>query len=1115
MIDVAERIAALSPEKRALLLQRLEEKRRAEAAPILPLKRESCTFPLSFAQARIWFFHQWKPNLPLYNISLKIHISGALDVAALEESLNEIVRRHELLRTTFEVVDEAPVQRIWPARSNRLPVIDLRQIGSGQEAEIEQIAVQEAQRPFDLTVGPLHRIHLLWLDEREYAMLLTLHHIIADGWSLKVLVQELAVLYSDISLGRSLSLPLPPIQYADFSVWQRERLQGAALEEQLAYWRRQLRDAPVLDLPTDYPRPPVWTGQGARLTSRLPHSLAESLRELARQERCTLFMILLAAFSALLSRYSGQDDVIVGSAISNRTRPEVEKAVGFFANTLVLRTDLGGNPSFRALLEHVRAVVLDAYSHQDLPFEKLVEELGPERDMSRSPLFQVAFSLLEDPAKSLELPGYTFAISEIHNHMAKFDLLVEVTEAVDGLGVSFEYSTDLFDADTIARMMGHYRTLLEEAVLDPNRRISELPLMPESERQRLVVEWNDTQTDDACEAYFHRLFETRAACSPHAIAATYYPTIHGTAAESITYSELNRRANRLARHLSKLGVGPGSLVGLFVERSLDMAVGFLGILKAGGAYLPLNPTYPRGRLAFILADAQASVVLTQERLGERLPAHDGVTVFLDSDWDAMEECTQNLDVDVAYTNLAYVIYTSGSTGKPKGVLVTHRGLANVSREQIRAFDVGPGDRVLQFSSPSYDASVFEVIMALGSGAMLCLGSRESLMPGADLIRFLRDAEVSIVTLPPSALASLPFTHLPKLRTITVAGEACSQDLVSRWGKGRRFFNLYGPTETTIWATTCECWGDEKPPIGRPIGNVRVYLLDRNWQPAPVGAPGELCIGGVGIGRGYLNRPALTAERFIPDQFSRQPGARLYRTGDRARYLADGRIDFLGRIDHQVKIRGFRIELGEIEAVLNQHPGVQKTVVLARQDRHKRLVAYVVMGRKPGPSVTALRRFLEEKLPSYMIPSTFVVLDDLPVTSSGKVDRLALPELEGTRPNIETAFAQPQTGVQRVVADIWQEALGVDRVGIHDNFFDLGGHSLLIVQVSEKLRKELGRDVSVIDLFKHPTVGEIAQLLNEGGRAPEVSKRAQDRARRRRASVERLSDRRSADQRGSQ
>jgi amino acid adenylation domain-containing protein len=900
-----------------------------------------------------------------------------------------------------------------------------------------------------------------------------MHHIVSDGWSMGVFLRELVVLYEAFYKGHPSPLEELPIQYADFAMWQREWLEEEELETQLAYWEGQLAGVPVLELPTDRPRPAAPSHQGAQQSLLLPKEFSESLKALSRQEKVTLFMTLLAAFEVLLYRYTGQEDIAVGTPIANRTRTEIEELIGFFVNTLALRTDLSGDPTFRELVARVREVTLEAYAHQDLPFEKLVEELRPERNLSHPPLFQVGFGLQDAAGEGVAVGEVAVEPVEVDKGTAKFDLTLSMVEGAEGLRGTVEYSTDLFDAGTMARMLGHYRTLLEGIVANPNRRLSELPLLTEAERHRMLVEWNDTAVAYSEDSCIHELFEAQVARTPETVAVVFE-------GQQLTYRELNGRASQLARYLRALGVGPEVLVGICVERSLEIAVGILGILKAGGAYVPLDPMYPRERLAFMLDDTRTPVVLTQERLLERLPQHEAEAVCLDRDWNAIAQHDDATPpVEATAENLAYVIYTSGSTGAPKGVQIAHRGLCNEIESVIRTFRPQQGDRVLHSVSFSFDAATSHMLMTLCSGATLYVASEDSRLDSAGLAQMLREHGITHVSLPASVLAALPYEELPALETISVGAEACSAELVARWAPGRRFFNAYGPTEATIVATVVECTdGDRKPPIGRPIANTQVYILDHHMQPLPIGVPGELHIGGAGLARGYLNSPELTKEKFIPNPFSDESGARLYKTGDLARWLPDGNIEFLGRLDHQVKVRGFRIELGEIEGALRGYPAVQEDVVLAREDKpgDRRLVAYVVPDRESSLTVSKLRRFLWKKLPGYMVPSAFVFLDALPLTPNGKVDRRALPAPDATRPDLEEVFVAPRTPIEELVTGVWAEALELEQVGIHDNFFDLGGHSLLATSVVSQLRDLFRVELPLRSLFEAPTVAEVSQVI---------------------------------------
>ncbi|MCA1612829.1 MAG: amino acid adenylation domain-containing protein [Acidobacteria bacterium] len=1052
------------------------EARGSEAAAILPAPRGG-PLPLSFSQQRLWFLSQLEPDNPVYNISAAVRLKGRLDIGALERTLDEIVGRHEVLRTTLATVDGSPVQVVSPPRPSRIHVVDLSGMPEGErEAEARRRATEEARQPFDLSAGPLLRSALLRLGGDEHVLLFTMHHIVSDGWSMGILIREVATLYGAFTTDRPSPLPELPIQYADFAVWQREWLQGDALETQLAYWRRQLGDnPPVLELNTDHPRPFVRTTRGARHSHRLSPELTNELRDLSRREGATLHMTLLAAFQTLLHRYTGQDDISVGTPVANRNRAETEDLLGFFVNTLVLRTDLSGGPDFRELLRRVKDVALGAYAHQDVPFERLVEELRPERDLSHQPLFQVMFVLQNAPGETLHLPELALSSFGSENETAKFDLTLSVDETEGELLASLEYNTDLFEGATVERMMGHFRTLLGGVVAEPGRNINDLPLISDAERDLLLTEWNDTRAAHQQDACAHQLFEAQARRAPESIALTFEGA-------QLTYKELDARANQLARHLRGLGVGPETLVGVMMGRSVEVVVSILAIWKAGGAYVPLDPAYPQERLAFMIEDAQAPLLLTQQHLLKALPWASAQVVCVDSAWEEIGQLgDEALEGGAAAENAAYVIYTSGSTGRPKGVVVTHQGIPNMAAAQARTFGVTAESRVLQFSSLSFDASIFETMMALANGATLCLAGQESLLPGPRFVELMRGERVTVATLPPSVLANLPATELPDLVTLTVAGEACSAEVVARWAEGRRFFNLYGPTEATVWTTSAECEpGGGRPPIGRPVANTQVYVLDAGLRPAPVGVSGELYVGGVSLARGYLNRPELTAERFVPNPFGGEPGARLYRTGDVARWLAGGQLEFVGRADNQVKVRGFRIECGEVEAALDQHDTVRESVVVAREDTpgDKRLVAYVVPAEGQTPTVAGLREHVGGRLPGYMIPTSVVFLEALPLTPNGKLDRRALPKPEGYLPEMEATYVAPRSEIEHTVAGIWREVLQVEKVGVNDNFFSLGGHSILLARVHTKLREVFAQELTLLDLFKYPTVAALTRFLSQ-------------------------------------
>ncbi|WP_017654190.1 non-ribosomal peptide synthetase [Fortiea contorta] len=1089
MSDLLKRLENLSPQKRELVLQKLLAKNKSQAVSIAPVSRDEA-IPLSFPQQRLWFLDQMEGSSANYNMAAAVKIKGNLQVGMLERTIAEIVQRHEILRTTFNTVDGNAVQIIAPSVTVKLPVINLQTLPVGERfAQVERLAVEEQIKPFDLTQDSLLRVTLLHVADESYVLLVTMHHIISDGWSMGVFIQEFTSLYTAFAENKPSSLPKLSIQYADFAHWHRQHLQGEVLENQLNYWRQQLADAPpILELPTDRPRPSVQTFQGQTLNFALNQNLTKQLNILSQKSGTTMFMTLMTAFVTLLGRYSNQSDIVIGSPIANRDRQETYPLIGLFVNTLVLRTDLSGNPSFAELLQRVRQVALDAYAHQDMPLERLMEALQPERSLSHMPLFQVAFAMQNTPMGELKLPDLCLKLLKIENRTAKFDLTLSIQETETELLGEWEFNTDLFDTATITRIARNYQTLLENIIANPQQPINELSILTPKEQHQLLVEWNNTQTEYPQDKCIHQLIEEWAEKTPDAIAVVFEN-------QQLTYRQLNERANQLANHLQNLGVKPNTLVGICVERSLEMIIGLLAILKADGAYLPLDPNYPTERLAFMLEDSQLPILLTQQRLIEKLPPHQAITIYLDAEpsfplcvfarhFPQRGEPPHGSGLPLRETNhptkphhdLAYIIYTSGSTGKPKGVMVPHTGLTNLAKAQIQTFKIDTSSRILQFASFSFDASISEIIMTLGAGARLYLATKESLLPGASLIQLLQNYSITHITLPPTALAVLPPDQLPALQTIIVAGEACPPDLVTRWSIGRQFFNAYGPTEATVCATIAQCDNTtNKPPIGRPITNTQIYLLDQNLQPVPIGVPGELHIGGIGLAQGYLNRPELTQEKFIPHPFHNQPGARLYKTGDLARYLPDGNIEYLGRIDHQVKLRGFRVELGEIEALLSQHPAVNQNLVIVREDipGSQRLVAYIVPNPDQTPTVSDLRAFLKARLPEYMVPSAFILLDTLPLTPNGKVDRRALPTPE-SRQELGVNFVAPRTPQESKLVAIWAEVLRLPQVGIHDNFFEIGGDSILSLQIIARAN-QAGMQLNVKQLFQHQTISELAAV----------------------------------------
>ncbi len=1090
-MDIAERRSKLSPAKQALLEKRLQGVLTPDAkAQVISRRPELDVVPLSFAQERLWFLDQFEPGNPAYNRPVALRLTGPLNVMALEQALSEILRRHEVLRATFSTIEGRAVQVITSAKPLNLPVMDLRELTSAErEREAMRLATEEAQRPLDLAQGPLLRATLLRLDREDHVLILVIHHIAFDGWSARVLVEELAALYDAFVAGRPSPLPELLIQYADFAHWQRQWLQGEVLEKQLPYWKEKLAGSPPsLNLPTDRPRPAIQTYRGACQSLTLSSSLLQSLQALSRQEGITLFMTLLAAFKVLLHRYTGQEEIVVGSPIAGRTHVETEALIGFFVNTVVLRTDLSENRKFWELLGQVREVALGAYAYQDLPFEKLVEALNPERDLSRPPLFQVMFNLENIPKKALDIQGLNIDEFELDSGIAQFDLTLEMVEKAEGLSCLFEYNADLFDATTIARMLGHYQTLLEGIVADPGQPIGALPLLTEAERHQLLVEWNDTQADYPRDMCIHQLFEAQVERTPNAIAVVFED-------QQLTYCELNARANQLAHYLRKHGVKPEVLVGICTERSSEMVTGLLGILKAGGAYVPLDPTYPKERLAFMLEDAKVLLLLTQECLLENLPKYEAKVICLDSDWDIIaEESQKNPASGTTSENAAYVIYTSGSTGRPKGVPGLHRGAVNRFNWMWQTCPFEAGEVCCQKTSLSFVDSVWEIFGPLLQGVRVVIIPDEIVKAPPRLIRTLADNEVTRIVLVPSLLRVMLDcgnlqSQLPQLRIWVTSGEALSKELCQRFFEARpqsSLLNLYGSSEVsadvTWYDTSLMSEENSSVPIGRPVSNIQIYILDHYLNPVPIGVPGELYVGGDGLAHGYLNRPELTLEKFIPNPSSHEPDARLYKTGDLVRYLADGNIEFLGRMDHQVKIRGFRVELGEIEEVLRQSPAVQETIVLAREFEFgdKRLVAYVVPGKDSGLTISELGSFLKAKLPEYMVPSAFVILETLPLTPSGKVDRQALPAPNKGRLELEKAYAVPRDALELQLTEIWEKVLDIQPIGVKDNFFDLGGHSLLAVHLFSQIETIFGRRLPLAALFQAPTIEQLADILRQEG-----------------------------------
>ena len=1068
--DLGARLAALSPEKRALLERRLRAPDTVSAARRIPRRRDVPRPPLSFAQRRLWFLDQLEPGRSLYNLPLVMRFKSSIDISMIERAINEIIQRHEILRTVFVLEDGEPAQEIVPEQRIRVEPIDLQAIPEAtREQEAERRALALALVPFDLQHGPLVRATVLQLAPADHMLVVTMHHIVSDGWSLGVFAREFGHVYNALWSGQAPELPPLPMQYGDFAVWQREYLQGDTLHRLTSYWKQQLDGMPqLLELPTDRVRPRLQSFEGASLVRPYSKEATEALRRLALVHEASLFMALLALFKILLHRFSGLTDMVVGSPIANRGRVEVEGLIGFFVNSLVLRTDLSGNPSFVEVLARVRDVTLAAYAHQDLPFERLVEELNPDRNLGHNPLFQVMFGMQNT---EVHLPNQN-ARAQLSVGTSKFDLTLSANQTAEGLTCTFEFNSELFNPETIVSLAQAYGELMKNAIAFPDRPISELPLVSAAERSRLI-EKAATPGPAPAALLVHELFDRQVAATPTAPAVT-------AGEDTYSYAEVEARANRLARALRDAGADPDHIIGLCLDRTADLPIAMLAILKAGAAFLPLDPSHPPERLRLMLTDADVRIVVTSSALRGALPPFAGTIWCLDELWPRFDALPRHaVDGGATPDNLAYVIYTSGSTGRPKGVMVPHRTACNVVQTLIEAFHLPPGTRVLQFGSLSFDISIYDLLMVIGCGGTLCMAPMATVMPGQPLADTLRELRIQAMTLPPSSLSVVPLTDLPDLHTIVCGGEALAADVAARWSSPtRRVINAYGPTEATIWSTYHLCTGAEASlPIGRAISRVQAYVLDDRNEPLPAGFPGELYIGGAGVARGYLNRADLTAERYVPDALSGQPGSRLYRTGDRVVLQHDGEIRFVGRVDNQIKLRGYRIELGEIEAVLIGHPDVADAAVVAQRSPagETRIGAYCTI--KPDSAVerAGLLRYLRRQLPEYMLPAMLRIMNALPISASGKVDRRKLsewtePESPGPGP------AARGNEIEEKIARIFAEVLEVPQVGVRDSFFELGGHSLLATRAVTRLNESFQIQLPLRELFEYPRVADLAQAV---------------------------------------
>lgn len=1100
----------LSSAQRALLEERLQRARQtagaktAEPRTSIPRRAATAELPLSFAQERLWFLDQLSPGVPVNNVCQAVRMQGKLDLIALEKALNEIVRRHEILRTNFVAVEGRPLQAIGTHCALPLTVVDLSSLSRDeQQRECDRCLQDEARRSFDLSRDLLLRVLLIRRGATEHMLMLTMHHIISDGWSLGIFFRELAAIYRGFVAGEPAELPELPVQFADYALWEREQLREATVDKLLGYWKKQLSGTlPVLDLPIDRPRTATATFRGASQVVQLSRPLTQALKTLSQHEGVTLFMTLLAAFQVLLHRCTGQHDILVGSALAGRRKLELENLIGFFVNTLVFRGDLSGDPTFKELLGRTRETTLAAFAHQDLPFERLVQELGPDRAVRQNPLFQVMFVLQNAVMSPVALPDLNLEPLDVDNGTAKFDLTLQMLESPQGLRAALEYNVDLFESATIARLLKCFETLLENLTAHPEERISRLGWLTSEARAQVVVEFNRTETKYPADRTIADLFDEQVRRAPHAPAVTFE-------GRTLTYAELDGRAEQLAQTLRGMGVGTDTRVGLCLERSLELIVALVAIVKAGGAYVSLDLAYPPERLAFMIEDTKTPVLITQRKLRGKLPRNSATVLCLDESGRAKLSHDAGKPVDrapgaaITPESLAYVSYTSGSTGKPKGVEVPHRGVVRLVKETNFA-RFGADEVFFQFAPVAFDASTLEIWGALLNGGRLVV-----FRPGPASLSELGEAieREGVTTLWLTAglfhqMVEEQIDRLRNVRQLLAGGDVLSPAHVARalaCLPGTRLINGYGPTENTTFTCCHEITAapaaGRTVPIGKPIANTQVYILDPQRQPVPIGVAGELYTGGAGLARGYLNRPELTAEKFVPNPFVGEASSaaatpRLYRTGDLARWLPDGTVEFLGRIDRQAKIRGFRVEPAEVESVLAAHPAVKECAVVVRDDPSggKCLVAYVVS--KPGTASKPepWRSFLEQKLPAHLVPSKFVALAALPLNANGKLDVAALPMPDGTRPDLQRKYVAPRDPIETQLVEIWSHVLGVQQVGVQDRFFDLGGHSLLAVRMTAQLEKKFGKKLPVAAIFQHRTIEELARLLrsNDTRYAPSTS-----------------------------
>lgn len=1091
MSDVAQRLASLSPEKRALLEKLLRQKSSASPAASIPRRAPGDeAAPLSFGQHRLWFMHRLDAESSVYNVHTTLDVS-LFSADVTRQAIREIVRRHEILRTIFREERGHAVQVVLPEIALDLPLVDVSARAEAEREEVlEQLSDDIAHQPFDLQRGPLVRGTIVQLDTDERWLLIAMHHAVTDGWSMDVFNRELQALGEALTAGGPSPLPPLPIQYSDFAAWQRGQLQGAVLEQQLAWWKQTLDGAPpVLELPTDRPRPAVQSDEGAFQAVLLAAAPSARLRDLARREGTTLFNVLLTAFKVMLHRSTGQHDIVVGLPVGGRTRAELEPLIGFFVNTLVLRTDVSGDPTFTELVGRVRKTTTDALAHQDLPFEQLVAAVAPDRHLSRAPLFQVMVQLLGSDTLARDHEDGPTEPGDVEPGTSLFDLSIDFTDGRSGIRSVIQYSTDLFEHDTITRLLHNWRVLLEAAADDPDRRISQLPVMTTAEREYVVDTCNATTVEFAAVSNVAALFAQQVERSPDTLAVVGED-------ESLSYRELAGQVRRLAAELAHAGVGRDVFVGLFMDRTPSLIVSMLAVLEAGGAYVPIDPSTPPDRIRYIVDDTSAPILLTQSWLVDRLPAQRCLTVCVDRERLPSPPAHAAASEGADPSSLAYVIYTSGSTGRPKGVTITNAALLNFARGAIAVYGFGPSDRVLQFASIAFDTSVEEILGTLLTGATLVLRTAAMM---ESIERFLAECAALGVTVldPPTAFWHLIVQELisgavrlpPSVRLVIFGSERALPERLLDWdrvvGRRVRLMHGYGPTETTIVATIADLTTplDGRPSrrevsIGRPVPNTRVYVVDSYGEPVPVGVQGEALIGGAQVARGYLNQPETTSRAFVDDPFN--PGERLYRTGDRVSRLPNGELLFHGRVDDQIKIRGFRVEPGEIESALAQHPAVQGCAVVGAPARSGglQLVAYVVAEETSDVGPSELKAYLEAGLPAFMVPSAIVMVGDLPLTVTGKVDRNRLAEQAPEETRTSGRSRAPRSLVEQQVAAVWSFVLSAPDIGLDDDFFQLGGHSLLALQIVGRLRAEHGVEVPLRALFERPRLEDFARAVAE-------------------------------------